>query len=190
MSIAIAFGKSNGRSSSTVTEIELRRQALSVSRLTLCLAANVGERTYRRLVTGAVVSQRGTLIRLRRALDQLAGAPAPAAPAPSIVAAFWRSAVICLCHELKADVTLALDETRHSSPEDQDWVRAARARQCAFYLAHVEFSVGFAELAAAIGSSKQRVHKAVRRIEDLRDDPELDALLERTAAAITGRAMA
>lgn len=187
MSIAIAICKSNDRSSSTVAEIELRRQALQVSRLALCLAANVGERTYRRLVTGAVVSQRGTVIRLRRALDQLSGAPKPA-PAPSIVAAFWRSAVICLCHELKADVTLALDESRHSSPEDPEWVRAARARQCAFYLAHVEFSVGFADLAAAVGSSKQRVHKAVRRIEDLRDDPDLDALLERTAAAITGRA--
>ncbi|MEW6256553.1 MAG: hypothetical protein AB1592_11400 [Pseudomonadota bacterium] len=179
-------GKSNAKAKSTVGTIEAARVVAGLTVKALCGAATVDVSTYWRILGGQSAPQRRTIVKLTRALDRLAGT-VPPAPPPAVVAATWRAAVLCLCHAIGAEPALALDASGHSSPEDKAWMRAARARQLAFYLVHVELGVGFAELAAAVGSSKQRVHKAVRKVEDLRDDPEIDALIERTAAAITGR---
>ena len=52
---------------------------------------------------------------------------------------------------------------------------ATRARQMAIYLAHVTLSWPLARAAFAFGRDRSTAGAAVRTIEDLRDDPELDA---------------
>lgn len=179
--------KSNGIPQSTVAELNARRIDLGVQIKDLCHTASVGAQTYWRMVRGLVEPQRRTLVKLSRALDRLSGtAPAPE-PAPKVVAAFYRAAALFLAHELGADPGLVLGDEGQSCPQDPAWLRASRARQAAFYLAHVELGVTHSALAAAVGTTKQRVHKAVNRIEDLRDDEGLDALLERASAFFSGR---
>jgi len=188
MTVALALPrKSNERSLSTVSAIEALRKAAGYNMQTLCVAAGVGAATYRRLIAGACEPQPRTLIKLSRALDRLSSG-APPAPPPALVAAFWRAAVLFLSAELgaNADLALAADDGT-SRPMDPAWMRAARARQLAFYLTHVELQVSLSALAEACGTSKQRVHKAARTVEDLRDDRSIDALLSRAAAAVTGR---
>ena len=55
--------------------------------------------------------------------------------------------------------------------------KAALARQIAMYLCHVEFEISVAEVARAFGRHPTTAAHAVRRIEELREDPELDRAL-------------
>ncbi|CAA0096078.1 Uncharacterised protein [Starkeya nomas] len=167
--------------------IDARRRDMGVSLEALLAAARISARTWDYLRAGRTRPQPRTLIKLSRALDRLATGE-PTAPPPPMVAAFWRAAVLFLCAELGADAQIALAPDEGSSrPMDPAWMKAARARQLAFYLTHVELQVSLTALAEACRTSKQRVHKAARTVEDLRDDPSIDALLTRAAAAVTGK---
>ncbi|MFG1300338.1 hypothetical protein V5F49_11145 [Xanthobacter sp. V3C-3] len=188
--MTIALAKSNAIALSTVAGVEARRATLGIDLGELCRAASVNPVTYWRALTERVTPQRRTLVKLARALDQLAGTAPPPPPAPAVVAAFWRAAVLYLAHEVGADPARALGDDGQSCPLDPAWLAASRARQLAFYLAHVELSVSHSAIAAAVGTTKQRVHKAVNRVEDLRDDAAIDALLERASAFLSGRAAA
>lgn len=66
--------------------------------------------------------------------------------------------------------------------------RAAFARQIAMYLSHVVFRLSLTEVAFAFGRDPSTAAYAFRRIEEMREDPELDstlnwleAMLRRTA---------
>ena len=169
--------------------LDARRREMGVPVKCMLVAAGVAPRTWDYMRAGAVTPQRRTLVKLSRALDRLSRG-APVAPPPSMIAAAWRACVLYLAGELGADPARALDARGPSCPLDPAWLVAARARQLALYLVHVELCASFSALAAAIGSSKQRVQKAVRRVEDLRDAPDTDALLSRTTAFLTGRVFA
>lgn len=185
--MTVALAKSNAIALSTVAGVEAKRSALGIDLGELCRTASVNPVTYWRALTKRVTPQRRTLVKLSRALDRLAGAAPPTPPAPKVIAAFYRAAALFLARELGADPKLVLGDEGQSCPQDPAWLRASRARQAAFYLAHVELGVTHSALAVAVGTTKQRVHKAVNRIEDLRDDEGLDALLERTSAFLSGR---
>ncbi len=59
-----------------------------------------------------------------------------------------------------------------------------RARQIAIYLAHVALSWPLARVAVAFGRDRSTASHAVRAIEDLRDNPVLDAHLNELEACI------
>lgn len=61
---------------------------------------------------------------------------------------------------------------------------ATRARQTAIYLAHVALSWPLARVATAFGRDRSTAGHAVRAIEDLRDDPAVDARLNDLEACI------
>ncbi|HWA91879.1 MAG TPA: helix-turn-helix domain-containing protein [Rhizomicrobium sp.] len=68
--------------------------------------------------------------------------------------------------------------------------RAALARQIAMYLCHVVFRMTVHDIAIAFLRSKSTAHHALSRIEELRDDPELDRtlqFLESMLRSATGR---
>jgi len=55
--------------------------------------------------------------------------------------------------------------------------KAALARQIAMYLCHVEYEISVAEVARIFGRHSTTATYAVRRIEELREDPDLDRAL-------------
>lgn len=55
--------------------------------------------------------------------------------------------------------------------------REAFARQVAMYLSHVVFRMSLTEVARAFGRDRSTAAHAFRRIEELREDPELDRTL-------------
>ena len=57
--------------------------------------------------------------------------------------------------------------------------RAARARQMAMYLSHVVLGRTLEEVGEAFGRDRTTVSYACALIEDLRDDPRVDAELDR-----------
>jgi hypothetical protein len=62
--------------------------------------------------------------------------------------------------------------------------RASRARQVAMYLAHVGFAWPMSRVGAAFGRDRTTASHAVHRVEDLRDQPAFDALLEGLEACV------
>ena len=55
----------------------------------------------------------------------------------------------------------------------------AQARQVAMYLSHVVFSIAGGSVADLFGRSRTATYHAFRRIEALRDDPDLNRTLTR-----------
>lgn len=56
--------------------------------------------------------------------------------------------------------------------------RIARARQVAMYLAHVGLGMSLARIGYALGRDRSTVAYGCHRIEDFRDDPDIDAWLD------------
>lgn len=63
------------------------------------------------------------------------------------------------------------------SPAERDH-QVARARQVAMYLSHVGLGMSLARIAAALGRDRSTVAHGCHKIEDLRDDPDVDEWLE------------
>jgi hypothetical protein len=67
---------------------------------------------------------------------------------------------------------------------------AAFARQSAMYLAHVTFGLSYSEIGRAFGRDRTTAAHACRLIEEMRDDPAIDAVLgslENACAALRRR---
>lgn len=184
--MTVALTKSNGIPQSTVAALNARRAAQGVRIKDLCHAASVGAQTYWRMVRGLAEPQRRTLVKLERALDRIERG-APLEQPPHIIASFWCVATLFFAAELDVSPDIALAPDGASCPEDPVWLAGSRARQLGFYLTNTELGVSVTQLAKACGTTKQRVHKAVNRIEDLRDDPAIDQLLDRASVHLSGR---
>ena len=62
--------------------------------------------------------------------------------------------------------------------------RIAFARQVAMYLAHTRFGMSFARAGAAFRRDRTTAAHACRTVEERRDDPAVDALIERLELAL------
>jgi hypothetical protein len=136
------------------------------------------------------VKPRGsTLRRMNAALNALAHS-SPITRPPALIAAFVRSAELVIANEIGNDRKLiaacafARQRKRGRKPKS---VEPERIKRLAIYLTAVELQVENAELARAIGCSRQNVKQARDDIEELRDDGRIDALLDRCAALVTGK---
>ena len=85
-------------------------------------------------------------------------------------------------------VPAAAMQTRRRANEE-----VRRARALAWYLSHTEYGWPLYRVGAAFDRDRTTVAKACREVEDMRDDPAVDGLLERVGrglAEITGLAEA
>lgn len=64
--------------------------------------------------------------------------------------------------------------------------RVAEARQAAMYLTHVIFSVSLSETGRVFGRDRTTAAYACRTVEDRRDDPAFDRLLDELAQMLDG----
>lgn len=71
-------------------------------------------------------------------------------------------------------------------PNDALWAAQSLARRRALYLAVTEANIPMTLAGELAGITKQGVSKALREVEDSRDDPAVDRLLDRIAAAVRG----
>jgi hypothetical protein len=67
---------------------------------------------------------------------------------------------------------------------DRGQAGIALARQLAMYLMHVEYGRLYADVGRFFGRDRTTVSHACALIEDMRDDPEFDAMLERLRLAL------
>ncbi len=84
------------------------------------------------------------------------------------------------------------DQVRAQNPRaattaDKTWSAIAHARQTAVYLTHAVGGIPQRTIARAIGLTEAAVCKAIQSIEDRRDDPALDRMIDQAAKAVAGR---
>ena len=82
-------------------------------------------------------------------------------------------------------VALAVDlPAREIAAHTRKTQSVTRARQLAIYLAHVTLSWPLSRAAFAFGRDRTTAGSAVRTVEDLRDDPEMDARIAALEACV------
>ncbi len=89
--------------------------------------------------------------------------------------------------EDRARARLACDLVGYAYAEDPESLKNAPTRgraqealrrHMAIYLCHVGFSMSLGRLGAAFGRDRATISYAIRRIEDMRDDHQIDVVLD------------
>lgn len=172
-----------------IAAIERRRALLHITQTELCREAAIDKGTYSLIKRGKRTPQRRILIRLARALDRLIYRRP--APAPDMVQGFYRGACVLFAREFGLDPGAVVGEAVASrSNLDPKVAAAARARRLAFYLTVNAYDVPRSIVARQVGFSKQAASKALKEIEDARDEPAFNAIVTRIAELLTGGALA
>ncbi|WP_084395599.1 helix-turn-helix domain-containing protein [Henriciella aquimarina] len=81
---------------------------------------------------------------------------------------------------IPAETILSFNQREH---------RVARARQVTMYLSHVALGMSLARIASAMGRDRSTVAHGCHRIEDFRDDPDIDAWLDELEGRLRSAAM-
>lgn len=179
------------RSLHPILLIERRRILACVKVSALCAAAPYDERGYRRQISAArdgreLNLHRRSLDRLDAALSRLLEGRKKPPPDP-IISGFYRLAMRTLAQleGLDSDAVCATDFSVQR-PKNRDWLTAARIRRFAIYLTVVEFDISGATMARAIECSPPNVSQALIQVEELREDPKIDELLDCCARMAKG----
>lgn len=174
----------------TLAQIEVIRLARGISVRQMLNAAGVDAKTWYDGKAHHWATRSDTRARLMAALDQLMGTRAAARP-PQLIAAFVQMTERLLGAEIGRSRRLAnaLCYHRPRGKNAAPAVEAKRIRRLAIYLTAVELVVENAELARALGCSRQNIKQARDDVHDLRDDhAAVDAMLDRVALLLKGDA--
>ncbi len=171
-------------------EIEAIRVEAGLSPYRMCQSAMVPTGTYFRFRAGSRKPRPATIDRWLSVLvggpnaRQLSGQPVTDA----LVAGVYRGFLAAYAQAVGASPEAVLaSDPRLRANGDPAWGEAARLRALAVYSTSIEFDLRGARLAAAIGLTRQAVSLILRRVEDMRDDPDIDALIERAGRMLSGR---
>lgn len=172
------------------SELDLARLQAGLSVHALCTEAGIADSTWRRIKMRP--DQRGNVLTYRRlwtALERLKRRGETKKGDHEFLVQTFKGYVAAAAQTLGVPIEDALlFDHRDNKPKDPVWLSASRVRQAAIYLTCIEHDVGASQLASAIGLTKQAISKARHAVEDRRDDPEFDFLIERIGQMMTGRA--
>jgi transcriptional regulator with XRE-family HTH domain len=172
----------------TFQEIDARRKAKGIPAPVLCERAGIDYSTYHRGMRSTRQPRAATLAKLAAALDRdCLPTPARSTDAALILATYrgW-AAWFAAQTGIDAAGALASDPRLRANASPQ-WRRAAQVRELAVYCTVTELDLGGARVARAIGVTRAAVSLMLRRVEDARDDPSVDAMVEAAARLISGR---
>lgn len=173
----------NPQASLTWTSINRARHARGWSMERLAREAGVSLSSVQRLATAHLVEAR-IVKRIRDAANGVL--VPPRGDRPTLIRAAYRGFIAALA----ARCGLALEAIASAKKNQGGWtterLAIAHCRMRAFYLTVTALDLSMSEVGRAIGLTKQAVSKAMRAVEDARDDPATDALLDQVAAFATG----
>lgn len=162
--------------------LDRRRAALGLPVARLCALAGIDPRHYWRLKAGSTMGRRAAA-KIAGALD---GALVPSQPAGLAVLHRLVMAVTALSSGNDPAAAIGTDFAVQR-PLDRQWLAAARVRRIAMYVLVREFDHSRADVARALGCTRQNVAQAVEDIELAAEDPDFAALLLRVAGLATGQ---
>lgn len=146
--------------------------------------AGVSFWTWRDLQRGNTKPTDATLKKLEAAFGHARG------PAPPQILKSYHAVVVSLLADRSGFSRAVLQEMDFSvqRPLNPQWLAASRLNMMAIYITAVELQVENATLGRALGCTRQNIKKARDRVEDMREDPAIDALISGVTALVTGRA--
>lgn len=174
----------NGRDP-RIAIIERQRVSFGLSHADLCSRAGVRKDTWQEIRAGRRSPLARTLDKLEAAL-----ADKPRRRPPHAVKALHQRTVLDLCKQLRAPLSsvLAQDMTAQR-PSNKAWLQAARINRMAIYIVAVELVVGNAELARALGCTRQNIKQARDDVFDwMEDSRKIARAIALVSAGFTGKA--
>ncbi len=172
-------------------EIDRKRRASNRTVSGLCRDAGIPVSTWWGLATGKRKAWRASTIRKLEgalALPPRAGSVVRPRHNAQMVLAAYRGHIAAIAPRFGADpAEVAASNPAWRAVRDPKWLLAAKVRSLAIYCTVVEFDIPGAVVARAIGVTKQTVSAALRRVEDLRDDPAIEAIVEAAGRLISAR---
>jgi len=161
-------------------EIDNRRQAAGVSVYGLCQKAHVSPLTYRRLKTQRTKRPwPSTLARLDAALGGQRVAPPRKLSSEQIRPYFNLVLAYCCRAAGLSHFDIVATDPHANRPRDLNWLAAIHARQVAIYVLNTESNIRCTDIAKALGVTKQAISKTLKAMEDKRDEPAFEALMQR-----------
>jgi transcriptional regulator with XRE-family HTH domain len=166
-----------------IAAFDRARAVRGVSHQKLCAVAGINPATWRALRAGEQGPKPATLKRLEAVLKAVL-------PKPKVlpIAAMVRAAEQLLADVIARDPALvdAVTYRRANRKVAPATMAEGRLRTLALYVVAVEVEVGNADIAAALGMTRQNVHKARNMIEELADNPRVRSLLDHVAGVLRG----
>jgi len=169
----------------TFAELERRRRELGLSVSEMLAAARVHPETWWTGRAGNAATRAATLLKIAAALDLIA-ANRPPAPPPALIAAFVRATEEIIRQTIRAPDLIAACNPRRDRKKPALVFPPSRLRVLAIYLANVELELPPPALARALHCQRQNIHQIARAVENLRDDPRVDAVLTEIAGVLRG----
>lgn len=171
------------RCSSTVAAIDKQRRAAKLSHEQFCQRAGISYWTWRDHLRGRAQPNGATLQKYREALVN-----PPREPAPGVIAGAHRLAVVRLAsaHGVAIEQIDAQDLSVQR-PRNANWLLAARLNRMAIYILTVELQMENADVAAALGCTRQNVAQARDAVEEWRDEPTTQRLIAKVSLELAGR---
>ncbi len=167
-------------------DAERLRQGRSV--LELSRTAGVAYSTYWFIRTGRTTARKSTLERYHAALNNAPRRTPQRAKHDHRLADLYRAFAVIVAREMGVDPEAVLaSNPRARANSCAKWRQAAHVRALAVYCVSVELGVEGASVGRAVGLTRQAVSTIRRRVEDFRDDPAIDALVERVGRMVSGR---
>lgn len=178
-----------GQNGIRIKVLEELRKKSSITIASLCATAGVSVDTYHRLRRHPDQARSLTIDRLADALKKLRSGnrldPADRVVTVELIYGGFLAQVAPFFKVTPEQVRA--QNPRAATTADKAWSTVAHARQTAVYLTHVFGGVPQRAIARAIGLTEAAVCKAIQSIEDRRDDPKLDRMIDQAAKAVAGR---
>ncbi|GCA49280.1 hypothetical protein KGO5_01723 [Sinorhizobium sp. KGO-5] len=195
--ICTAFGHSSGLIMNCIADIDAAIKAAGLSEDEVLRAAQMAPRYLYLIRTGRKPLTSKTTARIKLAVSELKRqrrmvekekATDGKRPWESRSAAQYRIAVsfVALAAGVKPSFILDAEPSRRATADPQ-WLRAARLRRIALYIANQYLHVDQADLARAASMSKANVSITMKQVEDDRqNDPEIEAIITAVEGAFEG----
>ena len=172
----------------TFPEIDAARRRAKLSARELCARAGVHCYVYYRARLGQTRPRASTLARLRTGLERGAPKLSKRNDADAVIRATFRGWCAYFAVRLGIDVAKTLgSDPKLRANASLEWRQAARARELSVYCTVTELDLPGARVARAIGVTRAAVSLMLRRVEDTRDDPAIEAMVEEAARLMSGR---
>jgi hypothetical protein len=192
MPVCFAYGLFTGLRMNTIVEIDTAIAASGFPEGDVLRTARMEARYLSHIRHGRRPLTSKTSARIRLAIAELKRARKEVErekttdgrkPSTSRYAAQYRISIAFVAQvaQVTPEFILSADPARRATA-DPAWLRAARLRRIALYIASVYLNIHQADLARAAGMSKSNVSCAMGDIEDLRGSAEIEAIL----AAVEG----
>jgi len=164
----------------TIDDIDAARREAGISIFELCAATKLSQTNYSRAKSGKSKMRPANLFALARTLTGISGNLDDMARHGQGFFLVYMPVAALVAREINVDMALVRREVASKRATlSADWMQAARVREFATYLMNTGLGIPQAALARVHNVTPAAICQMMRKVENMRDDPAIEAMLER-----------